>query len=203
LARLEGDGFKAFFGAPQAHEDDPLRAVRAGLAIQAAARWLEERLNAEGRALSLAVRVGIHTDDVVVGPVGASGAVEYTAMGIGIVLAARLESIAQPGTVLISEATQRLVEAYVEVVPLGPTLVKGRTQPVRVFEVTGLRTAAGLSEVLEVRSPLVGRLVELAMLQNAVAKLLDESAPRRSNCQPTSLVRPVWVNSPDQSYAAR
>ncbi len=174
LARLEGDGFKAFFGAPEAHEDDPLRAVQAGLEIQTAARRIAKELGQEGQAPDFAVRVGIHTDNVVVGPVGAGDTVEYTAMGIGIVLAARLESIAQPYTVLISEATHRLVEPYVQVVPLGPTGVKGRSQPVHIYEVTGLRTAAELGETLGVRSPLVGRVVELSMLRRAVAKLLEE-----------------------------
>jgi tetratricopeptide (TPR) repeat protein len=97
-------------------------------------------------------------------------------MGIGIVLAARLESIARPGTVLISETTHRLVEPYVEVVPLGPTKVKGRNQPVHVFEVTGLRTAAELGEAQRVRSPLVGRTVELGMLRQAVTQLLETPA---------------------------
>jgi predicted ATPase/class 3 adenylate cyclase len=177
LARLEGDGFKAFFGAPEAHEDDPLRAVQAGLEIQAAARHVAAEFEKKRNVPNFAVRVGIHTDHVVVGPVGIGDAVEYTAMGIGIVLAARLESIAQPGTVLISEATHRLVESYVEAVPLGPTKVKGRTQPVRVFEVTGMRTAAELSETLGVRSPLVGRNVERSMLRQAVAKLFGYLDP--------------------------
>jgi predicted ATPase/class 3 adenylate cyclase len=175
LARLEGDGFKAFFGAPEAHEDDPLRAVRAGLQIQAAARCIAEEFAQEGRAAGFSVRVGVHTDYVVVGPVGTGDTFEYTAMGIGIVLAQRLETLAQPGSVLISDTTRRLVEPYVEVVPLGPTVVKGRTQPVHVFEVTGLRAADELGEVLGVRSQLVGRNVELAMLRSAVTRLLDGS----------------------------
>jgi class 3 adenylate cyclase len=176
LARLEGDGFKAFFGAPEAHEDDPLRAVRAGLAIQAAAHRIADEFEQERNVSGFAVRVGVHTDHVVVGPVGTGTAVEYTAMGIGIVLATRLESIAQPGVVLISETTHRLVEAYVEVSPLGPTQVKGRSQPVHVFEVTGLRTAAELGEAQKMRSPLVGRNVELSMLRQAVARLMLSSA---------------------------
>jgi len=176
LARLEGDGFKAFFGAPEAHDDDPLRAVRAGLAIQAAAHRIAAEFEQKRNVSGFAVRVGVHTDHVVVGPVGTGMAVEYTAMGIGIVLATRLESIAQPGVVLISETTHRLVEAYVEVSPLGPTQVKGRSQPVRVFEVIGLRTAAELGEAQKIRSPLVGRNVELSMLRQAVDKLMLVSA---------------------------
>ncbi len=179
LARLEGDGFKAFFGAPEAHEDDPLRAVRAGLDIQAAARRIATELEQEGRAHDFAVRVGVHTDRVVVGPVGTNDTVEYTAMGVGIVLAARLESIAQPGTVLISEATFRLVEPYVEAVPLGPTKVKGRTQPVRVYEVTGLRITSDIDQVRGVESPLVGRTVELTMLRGALTRLLEGAGIHR------------------------
>jgi class 3 adenylate cyclase/tetratricopeptide (TPR) repeat protein len=174
LARLEGDGFKAFFGAPEAHDDDPLRAVRAGLEIQTAARRVAKELELEGMPSDFTVRVGIHTDHVVVGPVGTADAVEYTAMGIGIVVAARLEMIAQPGTVLISEATHRLIEPYVQVAPLGPTAVKGRSQPVHIFEVIGLRRPAELGEALGVRSPLVGRVVERSMLTEAVAKLCDQ-----------------------------
>ena len=187
LARLEGDGFKAFFGAPEAHEDDPLRAVRAGLEIQNAARRISKELEDEGYGHEFAVRVGVHTDNVVVGPVGTGDVVEYTAMGIGIVLAARLESIAQPDTVLVSEATHRLVKPYVEVVPLGPTAVKGRSQSVHVFEVTGLRTPAELDEALGVRSALVGRVVEISMLHTAVAQLITESERRQLLPEPEAL----------------
>lgn len=205
LARLEGDGFKAFFGAPEAHEDDPVRAVRAGLEIQAAARRLAEELGKEGHAHEFAVRVGIHTDYVVVGPVGTGDTFEYTAMGIGIVLAARLESIAQPGKVLISEATHRLVEPYVQVVPLGPTNVKGRSQAVHVFEVMGLRTAAELGQALGVRSPLVGRVVELAMLRGAVAKLLEKPghvvAPEPGSSAPAQALRRSMKERPDADLA--
>jgi predicted ATPase/class 3 adenylate cyclase len=180
LARLEGDGFKAFFGAPEAHDDDPLRAVRAGLEIQAAAQRIAAEFAQEWEVDDFAVRVGVHTDQVVVGPVGTGDTVEYTAMGIGIVLAARLESIAQPGTVLISEATRRLVAPHVEVTPLGPTQVKGRTRPVHIFQVTGLRTVAERGETFGVRSPLVGRNVELSMLRQAVTRLLDEAGRERA-----------------------
>jgi predicted ATPase/class 3 adenylate cyclase len=175
LARLEGDGFKAFFGAPESHEDDPLRAVQAGLEIQVAARRLAVQFAEEENVSGFAVRVGVHTDHVVVGPVGTKDVVEYTAMGIGIVLATRLESIARPGTVLISQATYRLVKPYVEVVPLGPTKVKGRTEPVRVFEVTGLHSPIDVDQALSVHSPLVNRKVELAILRKAVTGLVKDA----------------------------
>jgi predicted ATPase/class 3 adenylate cyclase len=191
LARLEGDGFKAFFGAPEAHEDDPLRAVRAGLEIQNAARRIAMELEEESYGQGFAVRVGVHTDNVVVGPVGTGDVVEYTAMGIGIVLAARLESIAQPDTVLISQATHRLVKPYVEVVPLGPTAVKGRSQSVHVFEVTGLRTPDELDEALRVRSPLVGREVEISMLRTTVTQLIAEFEHLQSMLQQPALQQPA------------
>jgi predicted ATPase len=114
-------------------------------------------------------------------------------MGIGIVLAARLESIAQPDTVLISGATHRLVQPFVQVAPLGPTAVKGRTQPVHVFEVTSLRTAAELGETLGVRSPLVGRAVELSMLRCSVAHLLEGPEPPLLPGSPSSDVADLFA----------
>jgi predicted ATPase/class 3 adenylate cyclase len=202
VARLEGDGFKAFFGAPEAHEDDPLRAVRAGLGIQSAARALTERFQQTGSAGEFAVRVGIHTDYVVVGPVGSGNVVEYTAMGIGIVLAARLENIAQPGTVLISETTYRLIEPYVEAVPWGPTTVKGRTRPVHLFEVVAIQSDAVLDYGHSVRSHLVGRDVERTMLRNAVSRLLAafrSDVKRSDSIHPVESVTPRSADSDDLS----
>ncbi len=172
LARLEGDGFKAFFGAPEAHEDDPLRAVRAGLAIQEHARALAEEFARRWGVTDFAVRVGINTGPVVVGRVGRGTDAEYTAMGIAMNLAARLESAARPGTVLISEDTYRLVAPYVEVEDLGLIQVKGKRDPVRAYEVRKLRLRPDqMYGPLHVHTPLVGRSVEMALLGEALRRL--------------------------------
>ena len=108
LARLMGDAFLAFFGAPIAHEDDPQRAVLAALDIIERSRPYREEV--QGRwGVDFNVRVGINTGLVVVGEVGSDLRVEYTAMGDAINLAARMEQTAEPGTLQVSEATYRLV----------------------------------------------------------------------------------------------
>src|SRR5438046_525968 len=104
LARLMGDAILAFFGAPLAHEDDPQRAVLAGLEIVERMRRHREQLRGES-GLDLDVRVGINTGLVVVGEVGSDLRVEYTAMGDAINLAARMEQTARPGTVQITADT--------------------------------------------------------------------------------------------------
>ena len=115
LARLMGDAVLAFFGAPISHEDDPERAIRAGLEIAAGARAYAEKLKAERGVEGFNVRVGINTGLVVVGEVGSDLRVEYTAMGEAINLAARMEQNAPPGHVLVSHETYRLVRGLFEV----------------------------------------------------------------------------------------
>ena len=108
VARLMGDAILAFFGAPTAHEDDPQRAVMAGLEIVSSVTALREKLARE-RGLDLNVRVGINTGPVVVGDVGSELKQEYSAMGDAVNVAARMEQTAEPGTVQITEDTYRLV----------------------------------------------------------------------------------------------
>src|SRR5919199_682428 len=111
-ARLMGDGLLAFFGAPTAHEDDPERAVRCGLEMVRAIDDLAPSFrNRYGTALR--IRVGINTGPVVVGTVGGDVAREYTAMGDAVNVAARMQSSAEPGTVLVSGATHRLAAPLV------------------------------------------------------------------------------------------
>src|SRR5262245_13255735 len=118
LARLMGDAIFAFFGAPIAHEDDPERAVAAGLGIVDAIRAYREERRGQ-LASGLDVRVGINTGPVVVGEVGSDLRVEYTAMGDAVNVAARMEQTAEPGTVQITAETARLVREAFE---LGPRL---------------------------------------------------------------------------------
>jgi class 3 adenylate cyclase len=132
-----GDGFMALFGAPLAHEDHARRAALAALGI---ARALRERpiAVAAGVDVTLAVRMGLHTGFVVVGAIGDNLRMDYTAVGDTTHLAARLQQRAEPGAILASEATWRLVEGYVHGERLGPVELKGLQKPVVVHRITGV-----------------------------------------------------------------
>ena len=168
VARLMGDGILAFFGAPIAHEDDPQRAVLAGLEILASVRRYREQVQ-RAWGLEIDVRVGINTGLVVVGAVGSDMRMEYTALGDAINLAARMEQTAQPGTVQIAEATHRLVAPLFEMEELAPLEVKGKTEPVRAWRVAAAKSQPGsLRGIAGLRSELVGRDREVAQLRAAV-----------------------------------
>jgi class 3 adenylate cyclase/tetratricopeptide (TPR) repeat protein len=175
LARLMGDGILCFFGAPIAHEDDPVRACHCALDILAAARRYAERLERERGLTGFAVRVGIHTGLVVVGEVGADLRVEYTAMGDAVNLAARMEAAAEPGTARITEQTYRLLRGRFACEDLGPTEVRGRSRPVRALRLLGPAPAGGIDGNLEgevaLRAALVGRDAEMEEFRQALAGL--------------------------------
>ncbi|MDX1615307.1 MAG: adenylate/guanylate cyclase domain-containing protein [Candidatus Promineifilaceae bacterium] len=173
VARLMGDGLLAFFGAPIAHEDDPRRAVLAGLDIVAAAgRYRQETEQRWG--LSLDVRVGINTGLVVVGAVGSDLRMEYTALGDAINVAARMEQTAEPGTVQIAEPTYKLVAPLFKVEALGALEIKGKVEPINSYRVLAERDKPGkLRGIAGLRAPLIGRAQPLAELQAAVQRLAD------------------------------
>ena len=172
LARLMGDAVLAFFGAPIAHEDDPERACRAALEIVAGAREYAQRLEDDRGLTGFDVRVGIHTGLVVVGEAGSDLRVEYTAMGGAVNLASRMESAAEPGTVLVSEKTHKLIDPLFETQSLGAVQVKGQEEPVPVFRVLGARDLPGkVRGIAGLASPLVGREAEFAALQKALQRL--------------------------------
>jgi len=156
IARLMGDGVLAFFGAPVAHEDDPVRAVRCGLDMARAVDELSVELNAK-EPIDLKVRVGINTGPVVVGVVGTASASEYTAMGDAVNVAARMQALARPGTVLVSGATHRFIAALVESVDVGALDLKGKTNAVQAYEVTGLKEGATGRGVSGIHAPMIGR----------------------------------------------
>jgi class 3 adenylate cyclase/tetratricopeptide (TPR) repeat protein len=160
-----GDGLMALFGAPIALEDHALRAVHAALAIQETVTGYNAQLARE-RGVELRLRVGVNTGPVVVGRIGDDLRMDYTAVGDTTHLAARLQALAEPGSVLVSEATYRAVEGYVRAQGLGPLAVKGRSEPVRAFKITGRRRRRSRLEVRIERglSPLAGRGQELALL---------------------------------------
>jgi class 3 adenylate cyclase len=164
IARLMGDAILAFFGAPVAHEDDPIRAVRASLDLLAAVRECAAEAKRD-YGIDFAMRVGLNTGQVVVGEVGSDLKYEYTAMGDAVNLAARMQSAARPMTVLISEHTHRFVAPAFDCADLGQIDVKGKSEPVRVYEVIGGKAKPGrLRGLAGLESPMVGRDAELASL---------------------------------------
>jgi class 3 adenylate cyclase len=167
IARLLGDAILAFFGAPVAHEDDPVRAVRAASEmLEAVKEYAVEVRKRHG--IDFAMRVGLNTGLVVVGEVGSDLKFEYTAMGDSVNLAARMQSAAKTMTVLISENTYRFIAQVFECDDLGPIDVKGKAEPVRVYEVRGAKAAPGrIRGLAGLESPMVGRDAELQALLQA------------------------------------
>jgi class 3 adenylate cyclase/tetratricopeptide (TPR) repeat protein len=171
VARLMGDGLLAFFGAPLAHEDDPQRAILAGLNMLKAMKEYGKQVRQQW-GLDISIRVGINTGLVVVGAVGSDLRMEYTALGDAINLAARMEQTAEPGTVQVAEATYRLVAPLFEFKDLGGISVKGKKEPQRAYRVLNTKEDPGnLRGIIGLESPLVGRQQELAALEKAFIEL--------------------------------
>jgi len=172
LAQYLGDGVLAYFGYPMAHEDDAQRAVRTGLGLLDAFESLATRppLPTGER---VAVRLGVHTGVVVVGDVGAGDHHEPLALGETPNIAARLQSLAAPNTLLISAATYQLIAGYFTCEALGVQQLHGLTQPLAVYRVLG---SSGMQSRLEVAAargltPLVGREPEVALLVERWARV--------------------------------
>jgi len=165
-----GDGVMALFGAPIAHEDAPRRAVHAALGIQRALGDYGKELLAQGGP-SLQMRIGINTGPVVVGRIGDDLRMDYTAVGDTTNLAARMQQIARPGSVVASEATHRLASAFFETLDLGEVQVKGHA-PVHAWEVLRPRLRRSRFDAAVERglTPLVGRVREVAMLVERFAE---------------------------------
>src|SRR5262245_10764724 len=136
LAQYLGDGLLVYFGYPTAHEDDARRAVRTGLEIVVS---LRERSVGAQYATLIQVRIGIHTGLVVVGEIGSNEKRELLALGEAPNIAARIQGLAEPSTVFISAATQRLIEGQFESQPFGSYLVKGIDTPIVVYHVQSER----------------------------------------------------------------
>ena len=169
--QVMGDGIMALFGAPIAHEDHAMRAGYAALAMQAAIRtYAEDARRAHG--ITVQMRVGLNSGEVVVRAIGNDLHMDYSAVGQTTHLAARMEQLATPGSILLTADTLRLVEGLVQVTALGPIPVKGLPEPVEVFELVGAsplrgrfqaRVAGGLTRF-------VGRETELAALVQALER---------------------------------
>jgi predicted ATPase/class 3 adenylate cyclase len=165
IAQCIGDGLLVYFGYPQAHEDDAQRAVRAGLDILTAMGTLNTRLERE-KGVRVAIRVGIHTGPVVAGEIGGRGPREPLALGETPNLAARLQSLAAPNSMLIGERTRRLVGGAFDVEELGLHALKGVSVPMRVYGIRGESVAESRFEAASARglTPLIGREAELGLL---------------------------------------
>jgi class 3 adenylate cyclase len=138
VAQSTGDGIFGLFGAPIAHEDHPQRALFAALRLQEDVRRYAERLRAE-KGVNLEARVGINIGEVVVRTIKTEEThTEYAPIGHSISLASRLQALASPGSIAISGAVRKLVEGYFTLKALGPARIKGVSEPVEVYEVTGL-----------------------------------------------------------------
>jgi TOMM system kinase/cyclase fusion protein len=174
IAQYLGDGLLVYFGYPLAHEDDAQRAVRAGLGMVEAVGQLNTRLEPE-RGVHLAVRLGIHTGLVVVGDVGDGARQEQLALGETPNIAARLQEMATPNTLVISAATFPLLGGFFACQPLGTPLLKGLAQPLAVYRVLYESMARSRLEAASSTgwTPLVGREQEIGVLRERWAQVKD------------------------------
>ncbi|MEZ5382700.1 MAG: adenylate/guanylate cyclase domain-containing protein [Microthrixaceae bacterium] len=165
--KIVGDAVVALFGAPVAHEDDAERAVRAALRMQ-------ETLNqfASETSLAIRMRVGVNTGEVLVGALRAGG--DYTAMGDVVNIASRLQTSADPGTVLVGASTRLATEDTIGYEPQGALVVRGRDEPVEAFRALEPKARPG-ARPWSPRMPLVGRNTELSLLGDAVSASIERS----------------------------
>ncbi|HEV8717847.1 MAG TPA: adenylate/guanylate cyclase domain-containing protein, partial [Candidatus Binatia bacterium] len=170
VAQALGDGIFALFGAPIAHEDHPQRALYAALRMQEETRRYADRLREQGRA-PLLMRVGVNTGEVVVRSIRKDDLhTDYVPVGHSTNLAARMEQLAAPGSILVTEQTHKLTAGYFEFKALGKTQVKGVEEPLNVYEAVGagpLRTRLQVSAQRGL-TRFVGRLSELEQLRRAL-----------------------------------
>jgi class 3 adenylate cyclase len=174
VAQYLGDGLLVYFGYPRAHEDDAQRAVRAGLGMVEAVGQLNTRLEQE-RGVQLTVRLGIHTGLVVVGEIGGGAKPEQLALGETPNLAARLQGLAAPNTLVISAATSQLLGGFFACQSLGTPRLKGFAQPIEVYQVLYESTARSRLEAAGRTglTPLVGREAEVGLLRERWAQVKE------------------------------
>ena len=196
--QFTGDGIMALFGAPLAHEDHAQRAVHAALEMQKAIGRYGEDLHIQ-KGIDLKMRIGVNTGEVVVGAIGDNLRMDYTAQGDTTNLAARLQAMAAPGGILIGEQTYRLVEGDFDFENLGEAQVKGRSQPVHIYQPMGARARRGSVEIAEgpYLTRFQGRDHELQLL-----KALLERA-RRGHGQVVSVVGEAGTGKPGSSTSSR
>jgi len=163
VEKFVGDAVMAVFGAPVAHEDDAERAVRAGLAILDAAATLSE----------VRVRVGVNTGEVLVAIGAHPESGESYVVGDAVNTAARLQAAAQPDTVVVGEPTYRATDRVFEYAELEPVTAKGKSEPIAAWQALAAKSRFGTDLMRDLRTPMVGRSLELGALQNALARSRD------------------------------
>ncbi len=167
-----GDNVMAVFGAPVAHEDDPERAVRAGLAMQLAMDEINTDIAAAAGG-SFSLRVGINSGDVLAGQVGDG----YTVIGDAVNVASRLQAAARPGTVTVGEITERLTRGAIEYQELEPLTLKGKAEPVPAWEAVRVLVPGPATRGARTVAPLIGREDESALLLSLFDRVGRESRP--------------------------
>jgi class 3 adenylate cyclase len=166
---LTGDGIMALFGAPIALEDAPQRAVRAAIGIHKEITRFSEHMTQEKGFPPIRMRIGINSGPVVVGTVGNNLRVEFKALGDTVNLASRLQTLAEPGTTLVTEETFKLTEGFFRFENLGQRPIKGKSEPVRVYQVLAPSSRRTRFDVSAERglTPLIGRERELEIMHDA------------------------------------
>jgi class 3 adenylate cyclase len=171
VAQTMGDGILALFGAPIAHEDHPQRALYAALHMQEASKRSAEQLR-QGLGVNVQIRVGVNTGEVVVRAIYKDDLhIDYVPVGHSTGLAARMETLATPGSILVTEHTYKRTEGYFDFHALGTARIKGVSEPVPIYEVAGVSPLQTRFQVATRHGlvPFVGRQPELAQIQRALA----------------------------------
>jgi predicted ATPase/class 3 adenylate cyclase len=166
-----GDGIMALFGAPIAHEDHAQRACYAALHLRDELQVYAQELAREA-GIDFQTRIGLNSGEVVVGKIGDNLRMDYTAQGQVVMLAKRMEEIAEHGRIFLTERTQRLVEGFLQLRDLGEFDVKGAPEPLRVYDLEGVGAMRTRLEVARSRgfSPFVGRAEEMEAFDAALAQ---------------------------------
>jgi class 3 adenylate cyclase/tetratricopeptide (TPR) repeat protein len=172
--QFRGDGFMALFGAPLTQEDHVRRALLAALAIQQAL-GSDDHSAAGAERPALPLRIGVHTGAVVFGPLSDKLPMDATAIGDTANIAARLQESAEPGTILLSEATWLSARGFARVVPIGPIALKGKAEPTPAYRLLSVSHGrSGLRESTSARTTtFVNRVDELAILENCLRQVED------------------------------
>jgi len=175
INQFTGDGVMALFGAPVAHEDHARRACHAALSAMDELHAYAGTLRARG--IELSVRMGINSGEVVVGKIGDDLRMDYTAQGHCVGLAARMEQLAAPGTVLLTESTARLVEGFFALADVGSRIMKGVSAEIRTFELRGIGSRRTRLDGSGLRglSRLIGRQTELTWLDGILARAMESN----------------------------